>query len=70
MLDTLTNNVLIFFICVSCPSSLQLTCLITDWVYFDNELDVISLVGCHALTAFMTSCSSDPNVVVGGVAVI
>ena len=62
ILDTFTNHVLLFFLCVSRPSSLGLTCLITERVYLDAELAVISLVDCHALTDLMTICSSAPNV--------
>ena len=41
---------------------MRLIHFITDWVYLDDELAVISLVDCHASTSFMKNCSSDPNV--------
>ena len=62
MFDTFTNTVLLFFLFISWPSYLQLTFLITEWVYLDYELAVIILVDCRALTYFMKSCSLAPNV--------
>ena len=53
MLYTFTNNVLLFFLCVSYTSSIQLTRFINQQIYLDDELAVISLVDCRALTAFM-----------------
>ena len=62
MIDTFTNNVLIFFPCVSRPSYLLSNRLITEWVYLHDELSVISLVDFCALHDFMISCSSSANV--------
>ena len=49
MLDTFTNPVLLFLIFLPCTSSVRFTCLITERVYLDDELAVISLVDCRAL---------------------
>ena len=62
MIDTFTNPVLLLFLCLSWPSSVILTCLITEQVYLDDDLGAISLVDCCAFTDFMTNYSSDPNV--------
>ena len=62
MLDNFTNPVLILFLCISWPSSIWLTCLINERLYLDDELAVMPLVDCHALTAFMKKISFAPNV--------
>ena len=62
MLETFTNIVLLFLLCISWPYSLQLIRLITERVYLHDKLAVMSLVYCRALTAFMTSFSSAGNV--------
>ena len=62
ILETFTNPVLFLFLCLSWPSSVPLTCLITDKVYLDDDLGVISLVDCCAFISFMKNCSSAPNV--------
>ena len=64
ILDTFTNTVFLFFLLLSWPYYLQLTFLITNRLYLDDELAVIYLVDCCTLTAFMTSCSSAPNVLI------
>ena len=64
MLDASTNPVLVFFLCISRPSSLRLTHFITEKVYLDDELAVISLVDCRVLADFMKSCSSAPDVLI------
>ena len=58
MLDTFTDSFLIFFLCLSWPSSI----LITEQVYLDDSLGVKYLVDFRVLTAFMKNFSSDPNV--------
>ena len=62
MIYTLTNNVLLFFLCLSWPSYVPLNRLITEQEYLDDDLGVISLVDCRAFTDFMKNYSSDPNV--------
>ena len=62
MLGTFTNPVLLFFICLSWLFSIQLTHLITERVYLNDDLCVISLVDCYSLTDLMTNCSSETNV--------
>ena len=62
MCDTFTNPALIFFLCISQPSSIPLTRFITERVYLDDEFSVIYIVGCHTLTSFMKKFSLAPNV--------
>ena len=62
MIDNFTNPVLLFFLCLSWPSYILFTLLITDQVYLDDALGVISLVDCRALTGFMNNGSLAPNV--------
>ena len=49
MIDTFIDTVLLFFLCLSFPSSVPLTCLITEPVYLDDGLGVISLVYCRGV---------------------
>ena len=44
---------MILLLCISWPSSSQLTHLITDRVYLDDELSVIILVDCRAMTTLI-----------------
>ena len=62
ILDTFTNPVVILFLCLSWPSYVPLIRLITEQVYLDDYLGVISLVGYFAFTALMKIFSSAPNV--------
>ena len=62
MLYTFNDPVLILFLCISWPSSIHLTRLITERVYLDDELAVISLVDCRVLTGFMNNYSLAPNI--------
>ena len=57
MIDNFTDPVLLFFLWISWPLSLLLTQFITEWVYLDDELAMISLVDYCVLTDFMTRCS-------------
>ena len=61
MLDTFTDHILLFFLWLSWPSSIWLTCLITEQVYLYDDLGVISLDDFCAFTAFMKNFSSAPN---------
>ena len=62
MIDTFTNPVMLFFLCLSWPSSKFFTRLITERVYWNDALGVIYFVDCCALTALISNCSLTPNV--------
>ena len=55
MLDTFNNPVLLFFLWLSWPSSILFTHLMTERVYWDDALGVITLVYFRAFTALMTN---------------